>query len=271
MSDETLAVPPSCLSGECHPADPNLLYLGVGGGRGAPADFRFFRSRDGGATWQQLEEHHFSLCSWNVPILQPHPADARRVFRVADCIAGRTFGETLTQSTNGGASWTPLFNPQPNAPPFLGYPQFLVGGQGLEPAAVVPRGQSRSARRWLVALPQRRRRGHLERGARLPRRRVARLCAGRGPERAECAPGRAGVRTAQPDHVYIGRQVFPGFFEPPAGGAVAASPDEGETWADLGRQDIGAVSDLAVGTDGGWLFAATDQGLWRWRLGAGGK
>jgi hypothetical protein len=52
---------------------------------------------------------------------------------------------------------------------------------------------------------------------------------------------------AQPDHVYVGRQVFPGFFEPPAGGAVAASLDGGETWADLGRQDIGAVSDLAVG------------------------
>jgi hypothetical protein len=65
--------------------------------------------------------------------------------------------------------------------------------------------------------------------------------------------------------------VFPGFFAPAAGGAVAASLDGGATWADLGRQDIGAVSDLAVDVDGGWLFAATDQGLWRWRLGAGGK
>jgi hypothetical protein len=97
------------------PADPTLVYLGVGGGRGAPADFRFFRSRDAGATWQQLEEHHFSLCSWDVPILQPHPADARRVFRAADCIAGRNVGETLAQSTNAGESWTPLFNPQPLA------------------------------------------------------------------------------------------------------------------------------------------------------------
>jgi hypothetical protein len=31
------------------------------------------------------------------------------------------------------------------------------------------------------------------------------------------------------------------------------------------------VSDLAVGADGGWLFAATDHGLWRWHLGADGK
>ena len=35
------------------------------------------------------------------------------------------------------------------------------------------------------------------------------------------------------------------------------------TWSDLGRQDIGAVSDLALGVDGRNLYAATDQGLWR--------
>lgn len=253
------------------PADPNLVYLGVGGGRGAPADFRFFRSRDGGATWQQLEEHHFSLCSWDMPILQAHPTDARRVFRAADCIAGRNFGETLAQSTNAGESWTPLFNPQPNAPPFLGYPHFLVGGQGPEP------------RRFYLAVNRDRRAGGSSlfrsdddgatwdevlayRGGGSP---------GFAPDVDPTAPnvrlGGLAYEPAQPDHVYVGRQVFPGFFEPAAGGAVAASLDGGETWADLGRQDIGAVSDLAVGADGVWLFAATDQGLWRWRLGAGGK
>jgi photosystem II stability/assembly factor-like uncharacterized protein len=65
--------------------------------------------------------------------------------------------------------------------------------------------------------------------------------------------------------------VFPGFFAPAAGGAVAASLDGGESWADFGRQDIGAVSDLAVSAGDGWLFAATDQGVWRWPLGATGK
>ncbi len=33
------------------------------------------------------------------------------------------------------------------------------------------------------------------------------------------------------------------------------------TWSDLGRQDIGAVSDLALGVDGRNLYAATDQGV----------
>jgi photosystem II stability/assembly factor-like uncharacterized protein len=254
------------------PAEPNLLYLGVGGGRGAPADFRFFRSRDAGASWQQLEEQHFSLCSWDMPILQPHPTDARRVFRVADCIAGRNVGETLAQSTNAGESWTPLFNPQPFAPPFLGYPRFLVGGQGLEP------------RRFYVAVNRDRRVG----GSAVVRSdddgaTWSEVLAyhgggtpgfappGEDPSAPNVRLGGLAYEPAQPDHVYIGRQVFRGFFEPAAGGAVAVSLDGGETWADLGRQDIGAVSDLLVGADGRWLFAATDQGLWRWRLGAGGK
>jgi photosystem II stability/assembly factor-like uncharacterized protein len=253
------------------PADPSLLYLGVGGGRGTPADFRFFRSRDGGASWQQLEEQHFSLCTWEVPILQPHPTDARRVFRVAECIAGRNFGETLAQSTNAGESWTALFNPHPSAPPLLGYPQFLVGGQGLEP------------QRYYLAVNRDRRAG----GSSVVRsdddgatwNEVLAYRGGGSPGFApDVDPNAPNVRLggltyepAQPEHVYIGRQVFPGFFEPPAGGAVAFSSDGGASWADLGRQDIGAVSDLALSVDGRWLFAATDQGLWRWRLGAGGK
>ena len=38
---------------------------------------------------------------------------------------------------------------------------------------------------------------------------------------------------------------------------MAASVDGGATWSDLGRQDIGAVSDLALGVDGRNLYAAT--------------
>ena len=253
------------------PADRKLLYLGVGGGRNAPADFRFFRSRDAGSTWQQLEEHHFSLCSWDVPILQPHPTDAGRVFRAADCIAGRNFGETLAQSTDQGETWTALFNPQPFAPPFVGYPQHLVGGQGLEPL------------RFYLAVNRDRRAG----GSSVVRSdddgatwdEVLAYRGGGSPGFApDVDPNAPNVRLgalaydpANPDQVYIGRQVFPGFFEPASGGAVAASLDGGGTWSDLGRQDIGAVNDLAFGVDGQFLFAAADQGLWRLRLGAGVK
>jgi hypothetical protein len=72
---------------------------------------------------------------------------------------------------------------------------------------------------------------------------------------------------ADPDHIYVGRQAFPTYSGPPDGGAVTTSTDSGATWSDLGAQDIGAVSDLALGIDGRNLYAATDHGLWRLRLG----
>ena len=94
---------------------------------------------------------------------------------------------------------------------------------------------------------------------------------GEDPKAPNVQLGGLAYDPAQPDQVYVGRQVFHGYFEPPAGGAVAASRDGGQTWFDLGRQDIGAVRDLALSVEGGLLFAATDQGLWRLHLAAGGK
>lgn len=63
---------------------------------------------------------------------------------------------------------------------------------------------------------------------------------------------------ANPNRVWVGR----------AGTqqGVVYSEDGGATWQDFGRQDVGRVSDLALGIDGGNLFAATDQGVWRMRL-----
>jgi photosystem II stability/assembly factor-like uncharacterized protein len=247
------------------PADPSLLYLGVAG---APdvSSFRFFRSRDGGATWQQLEERHFSLCTWTVRILQAHPTDARRVVRAADCIAGRNFGETLAQSIDMGETWTPLFNPEPFQSPFLGYPAQLVGGRGLAP------------RRFYLAVNRDRRLG----GSSLVRSDDGAtwsaglaypggvVTPGESPNVPDVQLGGLAYAPGQPDHVYVGRQVFPSYFAPASGGAVIASLDGGKTWHDLGRQDIGAVTDLVLGGDGGWLFAATDQGLWRLRVGTRG-
>jgi len=253
------------------PADRNLLYLGLAGSLAAE-EFHFFRSRDGGATWQQLEQQHFSLCSWNVLVLQPHPSDARRVFRAADCIAGRNVGESLAESTDMGQTWTPVFNAQPFSAPFLGYPERLVGGQGRAPqrfylavnrdrrvgGSSVVRSDDDGAS-WDEVLAYH---GGGTPGFSPP---------GEDPNAPNVQLGGLAYDPAQPDQVYIGRQVFLGYFEPASGGAVAASRDGGATWFGLGRQDIGAVSDLALSVDGGTLLAATDQGLWRLQLAAIGK
>ena len=254
------------------PADPNLLYLGVAGNPGGSSDFRFLRSRDAGASWQLLEHKQFTLCVWGVPILQPHPTDIQRVLRAADCTAGRDFGESLDQSLNQGDAWTPIFNPQPSEPPAPGYPRRLVGGQGA------------AATRFYLAVNRDRRLG----GSTLFRSdddgaTWTAVLAYRGggssgytqstlaqPEDDPNAPnvwlGGLAYDPTNPDQVYVGRRSYPGYFDAADGGGVVASSDGGETWADLGSQDIGAVSDLALGIDGQNLYAATEHGLWRLKL-----
>jgi photosystem II stability/assembly factor-like uncharacterized protein len=244
------------------PADHNVLYLGVTMMPGISSDFRFFRSQDGGATWRRLEEHHFSLCGWGMAILQPHPTDAGRVFRAAECTAGRNFGESLNQSTNAGDAWTAAWTG--NTSESAGYPRRLVGGQGAAPG------------RFYLAVNRDRRVG----GSSLYRSdddgatwNAILVYHGGGTQGYGEDPQAPGVELgglaydpSNPDRVYVGRQVYPSYSDPPDGGAVAASFDGGATWSDLGRQDIGAVSDLALGVDGRNLYAATDHGLWQLRL-----
>ena len=240
------------------PAEPNLLYLALAGRPAISGELHFLRSRDAGATWQQLEQHQFSLCGWSVPILQPHPTDAGRLFRVADCIAGRNFGQSLSESTTAGESWTAIFNPEPGRSPFLGFPERLVGGQGRAPG------------RFYLAVNQDRRVG----GAAVYRSdddgatwREVLVTPGDAP-RGNVRLGALAFDPAQPDAVYVGRQVVPSSADPPAGGGVAGSLDGGATWLDVGSQEIGAVNDLALSLDGHRLYAATDQGVWRLNLAA---
>ncbi len=66
---------------------------------------------------------------------------------------------------------------------------------------------------------------------------------------------------AAPNRVYVGLTG--------GGRGVRASTDGGRTWADLGGADLGPIHALALSPTGEDLYAATDTGLWRQRLGAG--
>src|SRR5579859_228025 len=245
------------------PVDPNLVYLATGGGVHHPAESHFVRSRDGGATWQVLENRELALCTASVTILRPHPTSAQRVFRTAGCTAGRTFGTTQSQSTDAADTWTPVFNPEPSAAPLLGYPARLVGGQDGHFYLAVNRdrrlGGSSLFRTdddgltWTQVLAYR--------GGGTP----AYTPAGEDPSAPNVWMGGLAYDPAHPDHVDVGRQSYPDYFAAADGGGVTESWDGGQTWSDLGRQDIGAVNDLAWGIDGRNLYAATDQGVWRLR------
>jgi photosystem II stability/assembly factor-like uncharacterized protein len=260
----------SALALAVSPVDAHLVYLATSGGAHNAAESHFLRSRDGGATWRLLEDHQFSLCTASVTILQPHPTDVERVFRAAPCNAGRTFGASLNQSTDYAGTWTAVFNPEPFAKPLLGYPRRLVGGQGTAPA------------RFYLAVNRDRRLGGsslfrtdddgatwtellANRGGGTP----AYIPPGEDPNAPNIGLGGLAYDPANPDHLFVGRQSYPGYFAAADGGGVSESRDAGLSWSDLGRQDIGAVNDLAWGIDGRNLYAATEQGVWRLRLADG--
>jgi photosystem II stability/assembly factor-like uncharacterized protein len=215
------------------PADRDLVYLALTG-RGISADFRFLRSPDGGATWEQLEEHHNSLCGWGAPILVAHPADPNRLFRTASCYAGRsaTVGDTLDLSLDRGASWAALFESRPN------FPTDLVGGRGAAPARhYLGVDYRRDPVAWLY-------RSDDDGGTWTP-----------VFTQPGATVGGLAYDPAAPDRVFLA-----------LGSGVKASPDGGATWTDLGRQDLGEINALVLGIDAGNLYAATDQGLWRLHL-----
>jgi photosystem II stability/assembly factor-like uncharacterized protein len=238
------------------PADHHLVYLALAGSPTNATDFRFLRSRDGGATWQQLEEFHSSLCGWGVRLLEPHPTNAQRAFRTAGCYAGRNLGDALRQSTDQGATWSALFEPQ------MAFPARLVGGRAVAPG------------RYYLAANRDSRAG----GSALFRTdddgsTWAEVVAFEGggtiqqPDAPDVRIGGLAYDPAKPDRVYVGLNEYADQLSgrTRTGSRVIASSDGGATWAELGRGDPGEISDLVLGIDGLNLYMATDQGLWRLR------
>ena len=232
------------------PADHALVYVGLTGGPTNSPDFRFLRSRDGGATWEPLEEFRNSLCGWGVRILEPHPTDPQRVFRTANCYAGRNLSDAVRQSLDTGTTWADLFEPE------LAFPTRLVGGAGAAPG-----------RFYLAANRDARAGGSSVFRSDDDGRTWTEALAFRGggtqeqPDRPNVQIGGLADDPAAPNRVYVGL----------AGGGrgVRASSDGGRTWADLDGEHLGAINALALGPTGSDLYAATDSGLWRLPLEAG--
>ena len=251
------------------PADPSLLYVALAQLPGRAAEGRLLRSRDRGATWQQLQAVQQSLCAWSVLLLQPHPTDPGRVFSAAACLAGRTFGATLQQSSDAGTTWTAIFNPQPYATPELGYPTELVGGQNRfylaanRDARLGGSGVFRSdddGVSWTSVLTLR---GGGTSGFRAPED---------DPNAPNIRIGGLAADANDADRVYAGQLIYDRYppSEPVAGG-VLVSRDAGATWDTLGCQDLGGVNALALGIDGRYLFAATAQGVSRLIIAVAGE
>jgi hypothetical protein len=109
------------------PADPNVLYLATADKPVRDAKrIRLLRTRDGGVSWDVLEELA-SNCLSNTAALQPHPTDAGRIFRQQTCNPGVSVNGALAESRDYGSTWTKLLDRS-------GYrPTRVVGGRGVMP------------------------------------------------------------------------------------------------------------------------------------------
>jgi photosystem II stability/assembly factor-like uncharacterized protein len=221
------------------------------------SSYLFMRSLDGGTTWTTLDEQHNSQCVWRVVILQGHPTDPNRLFDSADCLfSGRT-GANLLQSPDQGASFTRFS--QDND-----YPIGLIGGEGAAPG------------RWYEATNLDNRFGG---GATLLRSdddggsweavltfRGGGQRPGQPPDSDHWLVNLTALAyvPSDPDIVYAARDAYASASSSSVvTSGVTVSRDGGATWEDLGSQQMGGISSLAVGIDGKNLYLGGGQGLWR--------
>jgi photosystem II stability/assembly factor-like uncharacterized protein len=242
------------------PATPTVIYAGLKTGS-ISDEYWFYRSVDAGTTWTELFHSHNSLCGWGVKILLPHPTDPNRLFFSGGCHAGRDFAETLKQSIDQGQSFTDIYdNRQPALDAPSGFPQALTGGDGTDPP------------RWYLAINRDQRFG----GSFLLRSDddggswyTVLDHVGGGSEDPDKSRFSVTIRAiaydpANPASVYVARNgAYPGFPPTPVTSGVTVSNDGGQTWSDLGNQQMGSIADLVLGLDGQYLFLASDRGVAR--------
>ena len=232
-------IDPNTVAVAISPADPNVLYATEPLGS---SPLSIWRSANGGMSWTQALRinQQGSPCQTLVSVLSPHPTDPLRVVTDAGCYAGRNFGTGLSQTFDGGGTWSTAF-----ASGQRQYPRAPVGGAAANPG------------RWYVPTTP---------------------FQGIGPARVQRSDddmvswtdvlepgdpstqnfGGMAIDPDQPDTVYVAT----GRTASADDTGVRVSYDGGQSWDFIGRQDIGWVNDLVRAQDG-TLFAATNEGIWR--------
>jgi photosystem II stability/assembly factor-like uncharacterized protein len=245
------------------PANSDLLYVGLKL-HGISDEYWLYRSQDAGHTWTLLFHMQNTLCGWGAQFIAPHPTDPSRLIFSGGCHAGRDFFEKVQQSHDQGQTFADWYaNAQATADAPAGFPRALVGGQGLAP------------QRWYLAINRDQRLG----GSVLLRSDddgaswdTALDFQGGGTfdtdkSNFSVAIAALAYDPSNPDTVYVARTgAFPGFPPTVVTSGITTSSDGGQSWNDLGNQQMGNIADLALGIDGRYLFAATDHGVARLAL-----
>jgi hypothetical protein len=258
------------------PADPRLVYVTVGS---YSSSYNLFRSQDGGDTWDVLDRPNYDKCAWWTTVLYPHPTDADRLFIASDCTTGRSTESQLQIRTNRGATVGQTYRTDRGYRPvtFAGGPppgHLLmamgdIGGIVNEQSSGVSilRSEDDGAT-WLQILSL----GSVSDTL------VRTPAATPVPNESHdlLAPIRFDVTAiaigpADPLVAYVGiAQSMTVGRERSTPGRIlrysletSSSGSRYHRWRDLAVISQGRLLDLAVSTDGQYLYAATDNGLWR--------
>ena len=220
------------------PADQDLIFIRIG----LPRDATWYRrSRDGGATWEDMRglgdlSQPFSGAYLN---LQLHRTDPRRAFTVGGCetpCSNRSpdFGVPLLQTFDRGDTWVKTSLPQ------VGMPSVMDGGAGVAPG------------RFYVASY-----GGTIRGARLYRSDDDAVTWSTIHDFAD------GVLTSLAYDRDVPDRLFVGLNGSDRRGRVLTSADGGTTWDEISPPDFGWVRSIKIGVDRRHLSGGTDEGIWR--------
>jgi photosystem II stability/assembly factor-like uncharacterized protein len=232
------------------PADHQRLFMAIY----RDSTWRMLRSSDGGFTWEEATRVSWGAdgCYATTNALLAHPSDPARLLRADACYFLGAEAPPVAVSEDNGSTWTGRGTP--SVPGRHTAIDRLVGWQGAMPerlyvttihAEASPSGGSNIVRgrsvfrsddegqSWTLLLTTYR------------------------ADAAEKYPSITGLAydPARPDVVYVASQT-----------GVRVSSDAGQSWSDLGRQNLPRVSGIALGIDQRNLYAATEGGLFRLRL-----
>jgi photosystem II stability/assembly factor-like uncharacterized protein len=216
------------------PADHQIIYTAAkteygGQAPGANPVWWLRRSDDGGASWQEIEtrETGDSDRVW-ISAFYPLPHDPDRVLRAIGSGGGGVFGHDVELSTDRGTTWTRVLTSGSGRGQW--YPKHFASG----PDGTIYIGGSSQVGNVVVSSTD---------GGQTW-----------APILARPGVGANGLATdpTQPGRLYAAGK-----------NGVRRSDDGGSTWTDLGSGTPGVLSDLALGIDQRFLFAATHSGVWR--------
>jgi photosystem II stability/assembly factor-like uncharacterized protein len=237
------------------PADPHVLYVAQQGA--SWTDWFFWRSLDQAASWENLEEIHNSMsCGWSIRLLYPHPTDPTRLFRTAGCYAGRDLNDTLDESRDRGSTFATIFTPR------FAFPSRLVGGSGIEPGRyyLATNNDSRQGGSSLLVSAD-------DAATWTPILEYAGGGTATGSTSPSITIGALSYDPTTPSRVFVSLHRHDDLRKPAANGGIVATSDAGASWSEIGSPEMPRVDDLALGIDGKYLFAASEQGVWRLALG----